>query len=79
MAKVLPTQQAAALTGFALRRIHKLIREKALHGINVRAVQYIAKSEFIVYISSPNQIVSVQNETFKKLLREFKHEQAQRR
>ena len=67
----LPTQTAAFLAGFAPQRIHKLIKEKALHGITVRAVQYISKSEFVSYISSPKQIASVQNETYKRLLREF--------
>ena len=59
-------------TMFASQRIHKLIKEKALHGITVRAVQYISKSEFISYISSPKQIASVQNETYKSLMRRFK-------
>ena len=66
--EALPTQTAASLAGFAPQRIHKLIKEKALHGITVRAVQYISKSEFIAYISSPKQIASVQNETYRKLL-----------
>lgn len=67
----LPTQTAASLAGFAPQRIHKLIKEKALHGIIVRAVQYISKSEFISYISSPRQIALVQNETYKDLLEKF--------
>ncbi len=67
----LPTQTAASLAGFAPQRIHKLIKEKALHGITVRAVQYISKSEFISYISSPKQIASVQNETYKSLMGRF--------
>ena len=47
-------------------------KEKALQGITVYAVQYISKSEFIAYISSPKQIASVQNETYKSLMRRFK-------
>ena len=69
--EALPTQTAASLAGFAPQRIHKLIKEKALHGIIVRAVQYISKSEFISYISSPKQIALVQNETYKDLLEKF--------
>lgn len=68
----LPTQTAALLVGFAPQRIHKLIKEKALHGITVRAVQYISKSEFIAYISSPKRFASVKNETYKSLMRRFK-------
>ena len=68
----LPTQTAASLTGFPPQRIHKLIKEKALHGITVRAVQYISKSEFILYISSPEQIASVKNEIYQKALRKCK-------
>ena len=68
----LPTQTAASLAGFAPQRIHKLIKEKALHGITVRAVQYISKGEFILYISSPKQIASVKNETYQKALRKYK-------
>lgn len=67
----LPTQTAASLTGFAPQRIHKLIKEKTLHGITVRAVQYISKSEFISYISSSKQIASIQNETYKELVKKF--------
>lgn len=67
----LPTQTAASLAGFAPQRIHKLIKEKALHGITVHAVQYISKSEFILYISSPKQIALVQNETYKEIIRQF--------
>ena len=67
----LPTQTAASLTGFAPQRIYKLIKEKTLHGITVRAVQYISKSEFISYISSSKQIASIQNETYKELVRKF--------
>lgn len=70
--EAMPTQMAASLAGFAPQRIHKLNKEKALHGITVPAVQYISKSEFIAYISSPKQIVSVQNETYKSLMRWFK-------
>ena len=69
--EALPTQTAASLAGFAPQRIHKLIKEKALHGITVRAVQYISKSEFISYISSPKQIASIQNETYKGIIRKF--------
>ena len=67
----LPTQTAASLAGFAPQLIHKLIKEKALHGIIVRAVQYISKSEFISYISSPKQIALVQNEAYKSLMGRF--------
>ena len=56
---------------FTSQQIHKLIKENALHGITVRAVQYISKSEFILYISSPKQIASVKNETYKDLLEKF--------
>ena len=52
-------------TRFAPQRIHKLIKEKALHGITVRAVQYISKSEFIAYISLTTQIASVKNDIYK--------------
>ena len=69
--EALPTQTAASLAGFAPQRIHKLIKEKALHGIIVRAVQYISKSEFISYISSPKQIALVQNEAYKSLMGRF--------
>ena len=69
--EALPTQTAASLAGFAPQRIHKLIKEKALHGVTVRAVQYISKSEFISYISSPKQIASVINQTYKRLLTEY--------
>ena len=70
--EALSTQTAASLAGFPPQRIHKLIKEKTLHGITVRAVQYISKSEFILYISSPKQIASVQNETYQKALRKCK-------
>ena len=70
--EALPTQTAASLAGFPPQRIHKLIKEKTLHGITVRAVQYISKSEFILYISSPKQIASVKNETYQKALRKYK-------
>ena len=70
--EALPTQTAASLAGFPPQRIHKLIKEKTLHGITVRAVQYISKSEFILYISSPKQIASVKNEAHKSLMGRFK-------
>lgn len=51
---------------FTPQWIYKI--KKALHGITVRAVRYISKSEFILYISLPRQIASVHNEAYKNVM-----------
>lgn len=75
----LPTQTAASLAGFAPQRIHKLIKEKALHGIKIGAVQYIPKSKFIFYAASAEKVSKPSSDEYRELIQEFKQKQYRER
>ena len=75
----LPTQTAASLAGFAPQRIHKLIKEKALHGIKIGSTQYCVKEEFICYMASPQKLSNPRTDRYKELIREFKYKQRRER
>ena len=75
----LPTQTAAELVGHNPQSIHKLIKEKVLHGIKIGAVQYIPKTEFIAYMASPKKLSTPRTEKYKELIRVFKKRQCRER
>ena len=68
----LPTKMATALIGCQPQRIYELIKENVLHGIKISAVQYIPKSEFIVYTASPEKLAKPTSDEYRKLIQEFK-------
>ena len=75
----LPTKMAAALSGCQPQRIYELIKENVLHGIKISAVQYIPKSEFIVYTASPEKLAKPTSDEYRKLIQEFKKRQCRER
>ncbi len=75
----LPTQTAAELVGHNPQSIHKLIKENVLHGVKIGAVQYIPKTEFIVYMASPQKLSNPRTEKYQKLIRAFKKRQCRER
>lgn len=68
----LTTKMAATLIGCQPQRIYELIKENVLHGIKIGAVQYIPKSEFIVYTASPEKLAKPTSDEYRKLIQEFK-------
>ena len=54
--EALPTQTAAELVGHSPQRIHEWIREEALTGIKLGAIQYCAKAEFVNFMASPQRV-----------------------
>lgn len=68
----LPTKTASSLIGCQPQRIYELIKENVLHGIKIGAVQYIPKSEFIVYTASPEKLAKPTSDEYRKLIQEFK-------
>lgn len=68
----LPTKTAASLIGCQPQRIYELIKENVLHGIKIGAVQYIPKSEFIVYTASPEKLAKTISDAYRDLIQEFK-------
>lgn len=75
----MPTQTAAELVGHNPQRIHKLIKENVLHGVKIGAVQYIPKTEFIVYMASPKKLATPRTEKYKELIKAFKYKQRRER
>lgn len=63
---------AAELVGHNPQSIHKLIKENVLHGVKIGAVQYIPKTEFVVYMASPKKLSTPRAEKYKELIRAFK-------
>ena len=77
--EALPTQTAASLAGFPPQRIHKLIKEKTLHGIKIGCTKYCVKEEFICYMASLQNLSNPRTDRYKELIREFKYEQHRER
>lgn len=75
----LPTLTAAQISGHAHQRIRELIKENILHGVIVNTTQYIAKTEFISYLSSPKKLAIPRTEEYRELIREFKKRQCRER
>lgn len=77
--EALPTQTAAELVGHNPQSIHKLIKENVLHGVKIGAVQYIPKTEFISYMSSPQKLSNPHTDRYKELIKTFKYKQRRER
>jgi hypothetical protein len=75
----LPALTACEVSGYAHQRIRELVKENVLHGAMVCGTQYISKSEFISYLSSPEKLAKPRTETYKELIREFKKRQYRER
>ena len=75
----LPTQTAAELVGHNPQSIHKLIKENVLHGIKIGAVQYIPKTEFIVYMASPKKLATPRTDKNIRLIKAFKYKHRRER
>lgn len=71
----LPTKQAVELIGCSPQRIYQLIKEIVLHGIKIGAVQYIPKTEFISYATSPKKLSKPTSDEYRELIQEFKKRQ----
>ena len=75
----LPTLTAAKVSGHNAQRIRELIKQNILHGVIVNATQYIPKTEFISYLSSPEKLAIPRTEAYRDLIREFKKRQCRER
>lgn len=75
----LPTLTAAQISGHAHQRIRELIKQNILRGVIVNTTQYIAKTEFIYYLSSPEKLAIPRTEEYRELIREFKKRQCRER
>lgn len=75
----LPTLTAAQISGHNAQRIRTLIKQNILHGIIINTTQYIPKSEFISYMSTPEKLTAPRTEAYKELIREFKKRQCRER
>ena len=75
----LPTLTAAQISGHNAQRIRELIKENILHGVIISTTQYIAKTEFISYLSTPEKLAIPRTEAYRELIREFKKRQCRER
>lgn len=70
---------AAQISGCRAQRIRELVKENVMMGISVNGTQYIPKSDFIAYLSTPEKLALPRTEAYKDLIREFKKRQARER
>ena len=75
----MPTLTAAKVSGHNAQRIRELIKQNILQGVIISTTQYISKTEFISYLSTPEKLAIPRTEAYRDLIREFKKRQCRER